>query len=54
MNALAATGWFVVALLGAPALIATGLWLLGLHLDWGNWKTYAGLCALTAAMVLAN
>lgn len=47
-------GWLALALLGTPVLIAAGLWLLGLPLDWGNWKTYVGIGAITAAMVLAN
>lgn len=33
---------------------ALGFWLIGISLDWSSWKTYAGLVALTAAMVLAN
>lgn len=49
-----AFAWFVVALCGAPLLIALGFWLIGISLDWSSWKTYAGLVALTAAMVLAN
>lgn len=48
------SGWFVLALFGTPSLIAGGLWLLGVPLDWGSWKTYVGIMSLTGAMVLAN
>lgn len=50
----AITAWFAVPLLAPPILIALGLWLLGVPLDWLSWKTYAGLVALTAAMALAG
>lgn len=46
--------WLAIALVGVPALIVLGLWLLGVPLDWSSWKTYAGIIALTAAMVLAS
>ena len=35
------------------ALLALGLWLLGVPLDWTSWKTYAGLVVLALAMGLA-
>lgn len=36
-----------------PGLLALGLWLMGVQLDWSSWKTYAGLLAITAAMALS-
>lgn len=46
--------WLAVALCGTPLLIALSFWLLGVSLDWSSWRTYAGLIAMSAAMVLAN
>ena len=36
-----------------PALLALGLWLLGVPIDWSSWKTYAGLAVLTIALGIA-
>lgn len=33
-----------------PALIALGLWLLGVPIDWASWKTYLGLLAISLAV----
>jgi hypothetical protein len=46
--------WLIAALLGVPACIALGLWLLGIPIDWTSWKTYAGIASLTVAMVWAG
>lgn len=40
-------------LLLIPIFLTLGLWLLGIPLDWANWKTYAGIAALWFAVVLA-
>ncbi len=45
--------WLTISI-STPLLIAVGLSLLGIPLDWGTWKTYVGLCALTVAMVVAK
>lgn len=36
-----------------PSLLALGLWLIGIPMDWSNWKTYAGLLAITVAVAVA-
>lgn len=36
-----------------PALLALGLWLIGVPLDWSSWKTYAGLAIITLAIGVA-
>lgn len=36
-----------------PAMLALGLWLLGVPLDWSNWKTYAGLIIISFAVAIA-
>lgn len=36
-----------LTLLGVPLLIALGLRLVGIPLDWSSWHTYAGLIILS-------
>lgn len=36
-----------------PILLAIGLWLLGVPLDWASWKTYAGLLVVAVAAGIA-
>lgn len=41
-----------VLLLLAPMALGCGLWLLGIPLDWGSWKTYAALVLICLAVRL--
>lgn len=43
----------VILILAVPFLIALGLWLLGVPLDWASWKTYAGLIVMWIAAVIS-
>lgn len=36
-----------------PILLALGLWLVGVPLDWASWKTYIGLIVLWIAAGVA-
>jgi len=47
---LAIPMWVAVAVTLVPGLILLGLWLIGLPLDFGSWKTYAGAIVLGAAL----
>jgi len=42
--------WCFVAVTLVPGLILLGLWLIGLPLDFGSWKTYVGAMVLGAAL----
>ena len=39
-------GLLAMTLFGVPLLIALGLRLVGVTLDWSSWHTYAGLIVL--------
>ncbi len=42
-------GLLAMSLFGVPLLIALGLRLVGVALDWSSWHTYAGLIVLSLA-----
>ncbi|MEW5891249.1 MAG: hypothetical protein AB1768_19950 [Pseudomonadota bacterium] len=42
-----------LVLLSVPLLLALGLWLVGVPLDWTDWKTYLGLVVLWIAAAIA-
>ena len=39
-----------IGLLGNSLLIALGLWLVGVPLNWSIWHTYAGLVVLSVSL----
>lgn len=41
-------GWLMLFFI-SPLLIALGLWLIGVALDWSSWKTYVGLLVIAFA-----
>lgn len=42
-------GWLMVFFI-SPLLIALGLWLIGVPLNWISWKTYVGLLVIAFAV----